>query len=158
MHHAFCRWQVCTECTEYCRAPTTNETLYCDGCLQPVHRGCKTASQQLSHPNGGVDDADSKYLPFTCHNLMHNAHCACRHDHQQHCFLIAQRTTISGHNIWTAALLYYRRLYVFCVNQIHVVVYSGNALHVGSESCLFEFTQLNYLFFGSQLPPRTSNI
>ena len=80
---AFCRWQVCTKCSQYCRAPTTRDTLYCDGCLQPVHRGCKTAFQHLSHPNGGVDDADSKHLPIMCHILMHITHCACHHDHQQ---------------------------------------------------------------------------
>ncbi len=149
---------MCTNCRQYCRHPTTKETLYCDGCLQPVHHGCKTASQQLSHPNGGVDDADSKYLPIVCHNLMRNVHCACHHDDQQHGFFVAQCTTTSGHNIWTAALLYCRRLYVLCVNQIHVVVSAGNALHVGSKTCLFEFTKLNFLSVGSQLPPRTSNI
>ena len=42
--------------------------------------------------------------------------------------------------------------------QIHVVVSLGNALHVGSRSCLYEFTELDLLSFGSQLPPRTSNI
>ncbi len=34
----------------------------------------------------------------------------------------------------------------------------GNALHVGSKSCLYEFTELNFLSVGSQLPPRTLNI
>ncbi len=33
-----------------------------------------------------------------------------------------------------------------------------NALHVGSKSCLYEFTELNFLSVGSQLPPRTLNI
>jgi len=31
-------------------------------------------------------------------------------------------------------------------------------LHVGSKSCLYEFTELNFLSVGSQLPPRTLNI
>ena len=44
------------------------------------------------------------------------------------------------------------------VNQMHVVVSLGNALHVGSQSCLYEFTELNFLSVGSQLPPRTLNI
>ncbi len=30
----------------------------------------------------------------------------------------------------------------------------GNALHVGSKSCLYEFTELNFLSVGSQLPPQ----
>ncbi len=38
---------------------------------------------------------------------------------------------------------------------MHVVVSLGNALHVGSKSCLYEFTELNFLSVGSQLPPRT---
>ncbi len=42
-------------------------------------------------------------------------------------------------------------------DQIHVVVFLGNALHVGSKCCLFEFTELNFLSIGSQLPPRTFN-
>ncbi len=60
------------------------------------------------------------------------------------------------HMIYTppAALLYHCRL---CVNQMHVVVSLGNALHVGSKSCLYEFTELNFLSVGSQLPPRTLN-
>ena len=41
---------------------------------------------------------------------------------------------------------------------MHVVVSLGNALHVGSKSCLYEFTELNFLSVGSQLPPRTLNI
>ena len=32
------------------------------------------------------------------------------------------------------------------------------ALHVGSKCCLYEFTELNFLSVGSQLPPRTLNI
>jgi len=44
------------------------------------------------------------------------------------------------------------------VNQMHVVVSLGNALHVGSKCCLYEFTELNFLSVGSQLPPRTLNI
>ncbi len=40
---------------------------------------------------------------------------------------------------------------------MHVVVALGNALHVGSKSCLYEFTELNFLSVGSQLPPRTLN-
>jgi len=39
-----------------------------------------------------------------------------------------------------------------------VVVSLGNALHIGSKSCLYEFTELNFLSVGSQLPPRTLNI
>ena len=31
------------------------------------------------------------------------------------------------------------------------------ALHVGSKCCLYEFTELNFLSVGSQLPPRTLN-
>ena len=38
---------------------------------------------------------------------------------------------------------------------MHVVVSLGNALHVGNKSCLYEFTELNFLSVGSQLPPRT---
>ncbi len=38
---------------------------------------------------------------------------------------------------------------------MHVVVSLGNALHVGSKSCLYEFAELNFLSVGSQLPPRT---
>ena len=38
-----------------------------------------------------------------------------------------------------------------------VVVSLGNALHVGSKSCLYEITELNFLSVGSQLAPRTSN-
>ena len=38
---------------------------------------------------------------------------------------------------------------------MHVVVSLGNALHVGSKSCLYEFTEPNFLSVGSQLPPRT---
>ena len=41
---------------------------------------------------------------------------------------------------------------------MHVVASLGNALHVGSTSCLYEFTELNFLSVGSQLPPRTLNI
>ena len=41
---------------------------------------------------------------------------------------------------------------------MHVVVSLGNALRVGSKSCLYEFTELNFLSVGSQLPPRTLNI
>ena len=33
-----------------------------------------------------------------------------------------------------------------------------NVLHVGSKSCLYELTELNFLSVGSQLPPRTLNI
>jgi len=29
---------------------------------------------------------------------------------------------------------------------------------IGSKSCLYEFTELNFLSVGSQLPPRTLNI
>ena len=35
-----------------------------------------------------------------------------------------------------------------------VVVSLGNALHVGSKFCLYEFTELNFLSVGSQLPPQ----
>ncbi len=38
---------------------------------------------------------------------------------------------------------------------MHVVVSLRNALHVGSKFCLYEFTELNLLSVGSQLPPRT---
>jgi len=41
---------------------------------------------------------------------------------------------------------------------MHVVVSLGNALHVGSKCCLYEFNELNFLSVGSQLPPRTLNI
>jgi hypothetical protein len=37
---------------------------------------------------------------------------------------------------------------------MHVVVSLGNALHVGSKSCLYEFTELNFLSVGSQLAPQ----
>ncbi len=33
----------------------------------------------------------------------------------------------------------------------------GNALHVASKFCLYELTELNFLFVGSQFPPRTLN-
>jgi len=73
--------------------------------------------------------------------------------------LIAQRTATSGHSIWTSCstvvLLQTLRL---CVNQMHVVVPLGNALHVGSKSRLYEFTELTFLSVGTQLPPRTLNI
>ena len=42
-----------------------------------------------------------------------------------------------------------------CVNQTHVVVFLGNALHVGSNFLLYEFTKLNLLSVRFQLPPRT---
>ena len=45
-----------------------------------------------------------------------------------------------------------------CVRQMHVVVSLQSALHVGSKSCLYDFTELNFLSFGSRLPPRTLNI
>lgn len=38
---------------------------------------------------------------------------------------------------------------------MHVVASSENALHVESKSCLYEFTEMNFLSVGSQLPPRT---
>jgi len=38
-------------------------------------------------------------------------------------------------------------------SSIHVVVSSGNALHVGSKPCLYELTALNFLTAGFQLPP-----
>ena len=41
---------------------------------------------------------------------------------------------------------------------MHVVVSLGDALHVWSKSCLYEFTELNFLSVGSQLPPRTLDI
>ena len=41
---------------------------------------------------------------------------------------------------------------------MHVVVSLGNALHVGSKPYLHEFTELNFLSVGSQLPPKTLNI
>ena len=37
---------------------------------------------------------------------------------------------------------------------MHVVVPLGNALHVESKSCLYEFTELNFLPVGSHLPPQ----
>jgi len=33
------------------------------------------------------------------------------------------------------------------------VVSLGNALHVGSKSCLYEFTELNFLLLGPSCPP-----
>ena len=48
--------------------------------------------------------------------------------------------------------------FITFMNQMHVVVYLGNALHVGSKSCLYEFTELKFLSVGCQLPPRTLNI
>ena len=76
-------------------------------------------------------------------------------------FLIAQRTATSGHSIWTSCstVVLLQTLW-FCVSQMHVVVSLGNALHVGSKSCLYEFTELNFLSVGSQstLPLRTLNI
>jgi len=49
-------------------------------------------------------------------------------------FLIAQRTAISGHSIWTScSTVALWQTLCFCVNQMHVVVSLGNALHVGSK-------------------------
>ena len=42
--------------------------------------------------------------------------------------------------------------------NVIVVVSLGNVLHVGSKFCLYEFTELNFLSVGSQLPPRKLNI
>ena len=70
-------------------------------------------------------------------------------------FLIAQRTAISGHNIWTScSTVVLLHTLCFCVNQIHVVVSLVNALLVGSKSCLYKFTELNFLSVESQLPPQ----
>ncbi len=44
------------------------------------------------------------------------------------------------------------------IKHIESVATWGNALHVGSKSCLYEFTELNFLSVGSKLPPRTLNI
>ena len=41
------------------------------------------------------------------------------------------------------------------LHSLLVVVSLGNALHVGSKSYLHEFTELNFLSVGSQLPPST---
>lgn len=38
---------------------------------------------------------------------------------------------------------------------VHVVLSLGTALHLGSKSYLYEFTELNLLFVVSLLPPRT---
>ena len=37
---------------------------------------------------------------------------------------------------------------------MHVVVSLGNALHVGSKSCLYEFTELNFFSVVAQLSPQ----
>ena len=38
-----------------------------------------------------------------------------------------------------------------CVNQMHVAVSLGNALQTGSKSCLYKFTELNFLSASSEL-------
>jgi len=40
------------------------------------------------------------------------------------------------------------------MNQMHVVVSLGNALHVESKFWLYEFTKLNILCVGSQSLPK----
>ncbi len=45
-------------------------------------------------------------------------------------------------------------LYLVAFHRLHVVVSLGNVLHVGSKSCLYEFTELNFLSVGSQLAPK----
>ncbi len=67
--------------------------------------------------------------------------------------LIAQRTATSGHS--TVVLL--QTLWFF-VNQMRVVVSLGNALHVGSKSCLYEFTELNFMSVGSHGPVARQDI
>ncbi|DBA80717.1 TPA: hypothetical protein ACH3X1_007949 [Trebouxia sp. C0004] len=68
-------WQVCTECSEYCRVPLTDETLYCDVCIQSVHRSCRQAFQQFSHPNGGVDHADRRIICSEgCQQILSGMH------------------------------------------------------------------------------------
>ena len=54
---------------------------------------------------------------------------------------------------WTSTVLH---AYACRMPSMHAI--SGNALHIGSKSCLYEFTELNFLSVGSQLPPRTLNV
>ena len=68
--------------------------------------------------------------------------------------MLQRSTNCSITSCSTVVLLQTLRL---CVNQMHVEVSLGNALHVGSKPCLYEFTELNFLSVGSQLPPRTLN-
>ena len=51
-------------------------------------------------------------------------------------------------------LLIYCRLITLCEPDA-CGGFRKNALRVGSKSCLHEFTELNFLSVGSQLPPRT---
>ena len=44
-----------------------------------------------------------------------------------------------------------------CVNQAHVVTSLDYTLHVGSHFSPYEFTELNILSVGSQLPPSILN-
>jgi len=77
-------------------------------------------------------------------------------------FLIAQRTATSGHSIWTScSTVNIQR----CTIADFMTLCEPNACggflrecFVGSKSCLYEFTELNFLSVGSQLPPRTLNI
>ena len=50
-------------------------------------------------------------------------------------------------------------LYFLCLCEANACGGSlQSALHVGSKSCLYEFTELNFLSFGSWLPLSTLNI
>ena len=83
---------------------------------------------------------DEQHFVFDCPAY---SHIRSQHlDLLQHCCTIADFMTLCE----------------FGSNQMHVVVSLGNALHVGSKSCLYEFTELNLLSVGSQFPPRTLNI
>jgi len=83
---------------------------------------------------------DEQHFVFDCPAY---SHIRSQHlDLLQHCCTIADFMTLCEPNACGGSL--------------------GNALHVGSKSCLYEFTELNFLqeqlSVGSQLPPRTLNI
>ena len=80
-------------------------------------------------------------------------------EEEQHFVFDCQRTAISDHSIWTSSsTVVLLQTLCLCVNQMHVVASLGNALHVGSKLCVYEFAELNNLTVGSQLPPRTLSI
>ncbi len=57
---------------------------------------------------------------------------------------------------FTVSLHQHDALQLVMCQSMHTLDASlGDALHVGSKSCL-EFTEPNFLSVGSQLPPRTS--
>ncbi|DBB07000.1 TPA: hypothetical protein ACH3X1_011591 [Trebouxia sp. C0004] len=79
--------------------------------------------------------------------------------------LIAQQTAIPDMHIRSQHLDLLQHCYTiadfkFCVNQMHRVVFTGNALHVRSRFRLYVpvFTELNLLSVGSQLAPQDINL